>query len=142
MNLWRDAYLEVMRILAKGFLIAFGTLICGGLIPAVEKLLTPHRQANSPVAFLLIMGTLFLSSLIVSAVKPNSLKITGAWVALAAAAFVGGDVSEILRNPSNHNLWPIEIAMLGALAVGALIAGAVLGRICSEGFGRTAGSSS
>jgi hypothetical protein len=121
-----------LKLLAKGILIVCGLLACTAVLPILGRLFTTPQLANSVLPLLIMLVAAFVTSLLVSVVKPNSVKINAAWVALGATGFLAGDVYVIMRDPNNHNLWPIEIVMLVGMATCSLTAGAVIGQMWSR----------
>lgn len=115
-------------MLARGIVIVLGAAACAAVPSVIERLFTQQQMANSSLPLLIDLAVPFLVSLLVVALLPASGKLTAAWIALAAVAFLAGDAYAIFHfRRGDSNLWPVELAISSALVAAALIGGAALG---------------
>ena len=121
-------------MIVKGLAMSFGAILCAAVPPVVEKRFTQQQMANSLLPLLITLAVPFLIPLILSSIHPNSMKVTAAWLVLAAVAFFAGSLCAMFSvRQSDANLWPVELVISGTLVTGALIGGAALGRARSKG---------
>jgi hypothetical protein len=126
------------------FLLFILTAILGLVSIVIPPLLLPGEYYNSPLFPLVRTGIerfsfLTMSLLIITGMLPGILSHRSAWIWGLGSVFLLPflAISEMIVEPTSHNLWPIEFTVTyGFISIFATV-GAVLGRFIKERKGKT-----
>jgi hypothetical protein len=107
------------------------------LVSGIPWWLAPYNRFSfsTPTG---ILGTLAFLGIAAWASGWTRLGLSKATLAAGAAvpcAVMARVIVDTLRDPTSHNLWPLEVVMMAVLGFGAAFAGALAGRLLRRGLG-------
>jgi hypothetical protein len=111
------------------------------VVIAVPLLLVDYNsKAQATIAWVFAPLVAGMAALAVRAAGNAGVVSIVFWMALAPMAAAGLRVlMDVLRDPTTHNLWPLELFFSGMLGGGAALAGVLLGTLARRLLARSAG---
>ncbi|MEO8359759.1 MAG: hypothetical protein ABI672_06990 [Vicinamibacteria bacterium] len=115
------------------FSMTLGTLACGVPLWPIPYKLVSMPGNPSPVIWLLL-GT-FAGLIAAYVLRPGWLLPWGAVAMGFGIAVLGRVAVETAKDPTSHNLWPIEVAIAGFFGLVSGLLGVALGRLIQRAAG-------
>lgn len=120
--------------MARAFLACLGLEF---LVAGIPWWLAPYNRFSfsTPSGMLGALAFLGIAAWASGWTRLGLSKATLAAGAAVPSAVMARVIVDTIRDPTSHNLWPLEVAMMAVLGFGAAFAAALAGRLLRRGLG-------